>query len=166
MLDILLSNTPVDGVDPVQAEIDNNTVPQCAMNVERTSELGKPKAYSPVGACDCYFDSKTGGDISACKTCEARCRLHGCRQEVQPRLLRGEVMSLFKKNSLAVALVGAVVFSVAALQGCSSDEQTKPAAGGSGGSSHAGSGGKANTAGTGGKPMSEGGAAGEATHAW
>jgi len=70
-------------------------------------------------------------------------------------------MSLFKKNSLAVALVGAAVFSVVATQGCSSDEQNKPA--GSGGSSHAGSGGKTSTAGTAGKPMSEGGAAGEAT---
>ncbi len=61
ILDISLGNTVVDGVDPVQAEIDNNTVPQCAMNVQRTSELGAPKAYSPVGACDCYFESKTEG---------------------------------------------------------------------------------------------------------
>jgi len=71
LLDILLGSVVVDGVDPVQAEIDNNTVPQCAMNVERTSELGTPKAYSPVGACDCYFASKTGGDVSACTTCSA-----------------------------------------------------------------------------------------------
>ena len=71
LLDILLGNTAVAGVDPVQAEIDNNTVPQCAMNVERTSELGKPKAYSPVGACDCYFESKTGGASASCKTCDA-----------------------------------------------------------------------------------------------
>jgi len=70
ILDILLGNVTVAGVDPVQAEIDNNTVPQCAMNVERTSELGKPKAYSPVGACDCYFESKTGGASSSCKTCD------------------------------------------------------------------------------------------------
>ena len=69
LLDILLGNTTVEGVDPVQAEIDNNTVPQCAMNVERTSELGKPKAFSPVGACDCYFESKTGGASSSCVQC-------------------------------------------------------------------------------------------------
>jgi len=69
LLDILLGNTAVDGVDPVQAEIDNNTVPQCAMNVQRTSELGAPKAYSPVGACDCYFESKTGGASASCKQC-------------------------------------------------------------------------------------------------
>lgn len=72
LLDILLG-TPgaeVAGVDPVQAEIDNFTVPQCAMNVQRTEELGKPKAYSPVGACDCYFESKTGGASASCKQCD------------------------------------------------------------------------------------------------
>jgi hypothetical protein len=68
-------------------------------------------------------------------------------------------MSLFKNNSLAVALLSAVVFGAVALQGCSSDEQNTPAGGGS--TNHAGSGGKTSTAGTGGKaPMSEGGAAG------
>lgn len=73
-------------------------------------------------------------------------------------------MSLFKKNSLAVALVGAAVLSVAALQGCSSDEQSKPAGGagsGSGGSSHAGAGGKPSTAGGAGEPEGEGGSAGQ-----
>lgn len=69
LLDILLGEVAVEGVDPVQAEIDNNTVPQCAMNVQRTEELGKPKAYSPVGACDCYFESKTGGASASCKQC-------------------------------------------------------------------------------------------------
>ncbi|MEI9953453.1 MAG: hypothetical protein WDO74_31855 [Pseudomonadota bacterium] len=68
-------------------------------------------------------------------------------------------MSLFKKNSLAVALVGAAVFSVAAIQGCSSDEQSTPAAGGVSG--HAGTGGKSSTAGTAGTPANEGGAAGQ-----
>jgi len=70
-------------------------------------------------------------------------------------------MSLFKKNSLAVALMGSLVFSLAALQGCSSDEQNTPGAGGSSGGSHAGSAGKPSTAGTAGKPMAEGGSAGE-----
>jgi len=70
LLDILLGNVEVDGVDPVLEEINNYTVPQCAMNVQRTSELGAPKAYSPVGACDCYFESKTGGASNSCKECD------------------------------------------------------------------------------------------------
>lgn len=69
-------------------------------------------------------------------------------------------MSLFKHNSFAVALFGALAFSLVVIQGCSSDEQNTPAAGGSGGS-HAGSGGKPSSAGSAGKPVSEGGAAGE-----
>jgi hypothetical protein len=68
-------------------------------------------------------------------------------------------MSPFKNNSLAVALFGAVVLSLVATQGCSSDEQSKPA--GSGGSSQGGSGGKSSSAGSAGKPISEGGAAGQ-----
>ena len=71
-------------------------------------------------------------------------------------------MSLFKKNSLAVALMSCMLVSVVALQGCGDDEQSTPATGGSGGkTSTGGSGGKTSTAGAAGKPVSEGGAAGE-----
>ncbi|HEY3255372.1 MAG TPA: hypothetical protein VGJ91_15545 [Polyangiaceae bacterium] len=58
-------------------------------------------------------------------------------------------------------MLGSAVFGLAALQGCSSDDQAKPpATGGSGGASHAGSGGKP-SAGSAGKPVTEGGAGGE-----
>jgi len=75
-------------------------------------------------------------------------------------------MSLIKNNSLAVSLVAAVAFSVAAIQGCSSDNQATPASGGAGsgagGASHAGTAGKSNSAGTAGKSMmNEGGSAGQ-----
>ena len=70
LLDILTGETVVPGVDVVDEEIKNFTVPQCAMNVQRSEELGKPKAYSPVGACDCYFESKTGGASASCKQCD------------------------------------------------------------------------------------------------
>jgi len=73
-------------------------------------------------------------------------------------------MSKFKNNSLAIALFGALVCSAVVIQGCSSDEQNTPAAGGSGGSGHAGTAGKPATAGSAGKPVSEGGAAGEEQH--
>lgn len=70
LLDILLGNTTLAGVDPVDLEISANTVPQCAMRVKRTSEIGKPVAFSPEGACGCFFDSKRG-DASACVACTA-----------------------------------------------------------------------------------------------
>ncbi|MEI9953452.1 MAG: hypothetical protein WDO74_31850 [Pseudomonadota bacterium] len=88
LLDILLGNTVVDGVDPVQAEIDNYTVPQCAMNVQRTTELGAPKAYSPVGACDCYFESKTGGASASCKQCTTATEATDCTAAA-PKCNRG-----------------------------------------------------------------------------
>ena len=70
LLDILLGNTVIDGVDVTSIETDTFTVPQCAMKVQRTEELGKPKAYSPAGACGCFFDFKTTGTASSgCKVC-------------------------------------------------------------------------------------------------
>lgn len=71
LLDLLLGDTVVDGVDVIKAEVDNNTVPQCAMKVQRTSELGKPKAYNPAGQCSCRFESIIQGvDVPAgCTKC-------------------------------------------------------------------------------------------------
>jgi hypothetical protein len=68
---------------------------------------------------------------------------------------------MFKNNSLAAALAFTTVFSVLALQGCSSDEQATP--GTAGKSSTGGSGGKpSTTAGNGGTSANnEGGAAGQ-----
>lgn len=70
-------------------------------------------------------------------------------------------MSFFKNNSLAVALVGAIGFGLVALQGCSSDAQNTPGAGGKTNTGGTGTGGKTSTAGSAGKPVSEGGGAGE-----
>lgn len=71
LLDVLLGNTTVDGVDVISIEATNNTVPQCAMKVQRTSELGTPKAYNPAGQCGCYFESIVLGTDSppGCTAC-------------------------------------------------------------------------------------------------
>ena len=76
LIDTLLGVTVTPGVDVVRTEIEANTVPQCAMRVSRSTELGKPKAYSPVGACGCFFDSVVNGSApSSCKSCttDAQC---------------------------------------------------------------------------------------------
>lgn len=67
-LDIMLGNTVVEGVDPVDLEITANTVPQCAMRVKRAAEMGPITAYAPAASCGCFFDSKRG-DASQCKAC-------------------------------------------------------------------------------------------------
>jgi hypothetical protein len=70
LLDILLGNTAISGVDVTAIETDAFTVPQCAMKVSRSEELGKPKAFSPDGACGCFFEFKTTGTASSgCKAC-------------------------------------------------------------------------------------------------
>src|SRR5262249_54898483 len=55
------------GVNLLKAEIDAHTVPDCAMKVKRSTELGDISAYTPMKACGCYFDSLTGS--TACTTC-------------------------------------------------------------------------------------------------
>jgi hypothetical protein len=50
------------------------TVPQCAMEVTTTSEIGAEASYQPTGACGCYFESLAQGGMttsSYCRTCAA-----------------------------------------------------------------------------------------------
>ena len=70
LLDILLEKTKIADVDVADIEIKAHTVPQCAMKVQRTSELGTPKAYNPAGQCGCYMESIVGDpDAAGCKAC-------------------------------------------------------------------------------------------------
>jgi ABC-type phosphate transport system substrate-binding protein len=52
----------------LDAEIDGGVVPQCAMRVTRTDEMGEIKPYNPPFPCGCYYDQRTNGktDCSAC----------------------------------------------------------------------------------------------------
>ncbi len=54
------------------AETGAHFVPDCAMQVSRTTEVGGDASYQPTGACGCYFESLTGGGTtlsSYCQTC-------------------------------------------------------------------------------------------------
>lgn len=45
-------------------------VPWCAMQVERTSEIGQPMSYQPPVPCGCYYESVLGVSTSTyCHTC-------------------------------------------------------------------------------------------------
>lgn len=52
----------------LDALIDAGFVPQCAMKVSRTEEVGPLAAYSPPYHCGCYFDFKTTNH-TFCKAC-------------------------------------------------------------------------------------------------
>lgn len=45
-----------------------NIIPQCAMQVRRTSELGPLASFAPPGACGCYFEAVATG-TTQCKSC-------------------------------------------------------------------------------------------------
>jgi ABC-type phosphate transport system substrate-binding protein len=59
----------------LETEIKAGTVPKCAMNVWRESDLGDLKKYVPETPCGCYFDSVATGSTSctACGTDDSKC---------------------------------------------------------------------------------------------
>jgi ABC-type phosphate transport system substrate-binding protein len=56
----------------LDAFIASSLVPDCAMNVQRTSELGTLSSYSPPFGCGCYFEASVNGsppsDCAPCNT--------------------------------------------------------------------------------------------------
>ncbi|MDB4991689.1 MAG: hypothetical protein JWN04_6867 [Myxococcaceae bacterium] len=51
-------------------QIANGNIPQCAMRVTRTGDMGPLSSFQPDKSCGCYFDFKTTGSTS-CKPCSA-----------------------------------------------------------------------------------------------
>ena len=52
----------------LDAEISRSLVPQCAMRVSRSEEMGPLSSKQPDFECGCYFDFKTNGTTD-CKAC-------------------------------------------------------------------------------------------------
>jgi hypothetical protein len=67
IIDYFIGNTPVPGHDFLSLVISDHLVPQCAMNVQRTQEVGPPLPYAPSPSCSCFFDSTVG--TTTCQTC-------------------------------------------------------------------------------------------------
>jgi hypothetical protein len=61
-------NTPKVEKALLDAEIAKSLVPQCAMNVTRSTELGPMGPFTPSYGCGCYFDSVVSGK-SSCQKC-------------------------------------------------------------------------------------------------
>jgi ABC-type phosphate transport system substrate-binding protein len=51
------------------AIIDKSLIPQCAMRVTRSAEMGPLASFAPAYQCGCYFDFRTAG-ASSCKACQ------------------------------------------------------------------------------------------------
>jgi len=59
---------PPPEVDLIGLEIDAGTVPDCAMEVRRTSDLGPIQSYAPDEPCGCFFEFRATG-ATTCATC-------------------------------------------------------------------------------------------------
>jgi hypothetical protein len=67
IIDYFIGNTPVPGHDFLSLVISSHLIPTCAMNVQRTTELGPLSPYLPAPSCACFFDSVTSQ--TSCQTC-------------------------------------------------------------------------------------------------
>lgn len=62
-------STPKIDQSLVDAVAAKGLVPECAMRVSRTDEVGALASYQPQFGCGCYFDFKTNG-VTSCKVCK------------------------------------------------------------------------------------------------
>jgi hypothetical protein len=65
---------PRAGVDLIALFAQVNLIPQCAMRVQRQSEIGALASVAPNRACGCYFEASAAGTTS-CQSCsgDAQC---------------------------------------------------------------------------------------------
>lgn len=58
------------GVDIPKISIQTGTIPDCAMQVKRSADMGPMSSYAPEAPCGCYFDAVATGQ-SSCQACAA-----------------------------------------------------------------------------------------------
>jgi ABC-type phosphate transport system substrate-binding protein len=56
-------------LDLIFLEAQRHVIPQCAMRVKRTQEMGPLAPFSPVGACGCYYEKLANGATN-CTPCQ------------------------------------------------------------------------------------------------
>jgi hypothetical protein len=56
------------GLDLVKLEAQRHAIPQCAMRVRRTQEMGPALPFAPESPCGCYYETVAAG-LTTCKPC-------------------------------------------------------------------------------------------------
>jgi ABC-type phosphate transport system substrate-binding protein len=56
-------------LDLVFLEAQRHVVPQCAMKVKRSQEMGSTSPFAPTGACGCYYEKVANG-ATRCTACQ------------------------------------------------------------------------------------------------
>lgn len=70
IIDYLTGAVQPTGFDLIQLEATSGVVPECAMRVSRTDEVGPLSSYMPAKSCECkYVKEATGTAPASCKTC-------------------------------------------------------------------------------------------------
>jgi hypothetical protein len=67
--------TPTNVQTVIAAESNAYFVPECAMQVQRTAEVGSEASYQPTEGCGCYFESLVGKGTTLstyCATCGSK----------------------------------------------------------------------------------------------
>jgi hypothetical protein len=62
------TDPPPGGLDLIQIEALNHVIPSCAMQVQRSSEIGALSSFAPTNSCGCYFEVQATGQTS-CQSC-------------------------------------------------------------------------------------------------
>jgi hypothetical protein len=62
--------TPPSDVNILDVTIANGNIPQCAMQVKRSGDLGPISSFQPDEPCGCYYEAKATGN-TACDKCES-----------------------------------------------------------------------------------------------
>jgi hypothetical protein len=63
----------------LEAEAKASFIPTCAMQVQRTAEVGGEASYQPKEGCGCYFESITGGGTTLSSYCKTATPSGGCK---------------------------------------------------------------------------------------
>jgi hypothetical protein len=58
------------GLDLIKLEYTHHVVPQCAMHVQRSEEMGALQSFQPTRSCGCYYDKLAGS--TSCTSCQAK----------------------------------------------------------------------------------------------
>jgi ABC-type phosphate transport system substrate-binding protein len=79
VIDYLSGATVPTDVDLIKVEAKGGVVPDCAMRVKRTTEVGPLVSYMPDKSCECKFVAEaTGSAPSSCKTCTEATKAADC----------------------------------------------------------------------------------------
>jgi hypothetical protein len=68
IINYFIGNQPVPNHDLLTLVINHHMVPQCAMHVKRTAQVGPVKPFTPPNSCSCFFDL-TANHATSCHAC-------------------------------------------------------------------------------------------------